>query len=334
MSKKANPTLIGAFVLVALAVAIAAIMALGRFSFKDDSLHCVAFFSGSMRGLDVGAPVAFRGVSIGRVSRIQLDYDQARNTVVIPVFMELQQQIHTEAGTGSSPERMHDKFQQLIAQGLRAQMRSSSLLTGKQYVELFLNPGSEPVLHGAPSGVLEIPTIASGLDMITEKLENLPLEEILNKLAASLDTLNQAIGSDQAGTAIQALGVSLQRLESILVTIDRHLPGLLDGGKLAMEDLASTMAEARKTLADARQELRPIGSELHGLLQSLQTSVGELNRTLGNLERLSAADSSLNYQLHNTLRELEEAAGSIRELSDYLRQNPNALLFGADKEKP
>lgn len=333
MSKKANPTLIGTFVLVALALAIAATMVLGRFSFKDDALHCVAFFSGSMHGLNVGAPVAFRGVVIGRVSRIQLDYDETRNTVVIPVFMELQQQVHTEAGTGKTPERIRENFQKLVGQGLRAQMRSSSLLTGKQYVELFLDPGSEPVLHGAPDGILEVPTIASGLDKITEKLENLPLEEILNKLASSLDTLNQAIGSEQAGTAIQSLGASLQRLESILATIDRHLPGLLDGGRLAMEDMAATMEEAHKTLTDARRELQPMGTELRRLLQTLHTSSEELNRTLANLERLSASDSSLNYQLHNTLQEMEGAAGSIRELSDYLRRNPNALIFGADKEK-
>ncbi len=331
MSKKANPTLIGTFVLVALAVAIAATMVLGRFSFKDDSLHCVAFFSGSMHGLDVGAPVAFRGVSIGRVSRIQLDYDQTKNTFVIPVFMELQQKAYAET---ASSDQIRRNIQQLIAQGLRAQMRASSLLTGKQYVELFLNPGSEPVLHGAPSDVLEIPTEASGLDKITEKLESLPLEEILNKVADSLDTLNKLIDSEKTGAALQSLGTSLQRVESILGTVNQHLPELLGEVKRAVADAAAIMEEARDTLTDTRQELQPLGADLHKILLNLHKSSEELNHTLANLERMSAGDSAFNYQLQNTLQEVEGAAASIRELSEYLRQNPNALIFGADKEKP
>ncbi len=331
MSKKANPTLIGTFVLIALAVAIAAIMVLGRFSFRDNALHCVAFFSGSMHGLDVGAPVAFRGVTIGKVSGIQLDYDQTKNTVVIPVFMELQQNAYTETG---SPDQIRENIQQLIAQGLRAQMRASSLLTGKQYVELFLNPGSEPILHGAPSGILEIPTVASGLDKITEKLEKLPLEDILNKVASSLDTLNEIIGSEQTGAAVQSLGTSLQRMESILDTVNRHLPELLDEVNRTVADAAATMKEARDTLTDARQELRPLSADLQKMLLNLHKNSEGLNRTLVNLEKMSAGDSAFNYQLQNTLQEVAGAAASLRELSEYLRQNPNALVFGADKEKP
>ncbi|NQS70790.1 MAG: MCE family protein [Desulfobulbaceae bacterium] len=333
MSKKANPTLIGAFVLTALAVAVAAIMVLGKFTIKDNTVRCVAFFSGSMHGLDVGAPVAFRGVAIGRVSSIQLNYDETQGTLIIPVYMDLQQQIHPDGGRGQDAEQMRETLKELINRGLRAQMRSSSLLTGKQYVELFLNPGSEPVLHGAPEYVLEIPTLSSGLDKITEKLESLPLEEILNKVAISLDTLNGVISSERTGETVKSLSASVQQLESILSGVNKNLPALLDEINQGITDFSATMGEAKSFIEGAHKELQPVSSGLHKLLTNLQTSSDKLDNSLGNLERLTASDSDVSYQLRSTMHEMERAASSIRELTDYLRQNPNALLFGKSKEK-
>lgn len=333
MSKKANPTLIGAFVLIALAVTVAAIMVLGKFSFKDDTVRCVAYFSGSMHGLDVGAPVAFRGVAIGRVSNIQLDYDDAQGTFVIPVYMDLQQQIHPEGGRSRDADKMRESLEELINRGLRAQMRSSSLLTGKQYVELFLNPGSEPVLHGAPQYILEIPTLASGLDKITEKLESLPLEEILNKVAVSLDTLNTVISSERAGATIESLTASVKQLESILTGVNENLPQLMAEINQGITDFSVTMKEARGFIEGAHQELKPATADLHKLMANLQTSSDRLSGTLANLERLTASDSDVSYQLRDTMHEMERAAGSVRELTDYLRQNPNSVLFGKSKEK-
>lgn len=330
MSKKANPTLIGAFVLIALAVAVAAIMVLGKFSFKDNTVRCVAYFSGSMHGLDVGAPVAFRGVAIGRVSSIQLDYDDAKGTFAIPVYMDLQQQIHPE---GRNAGEMRESLKELINRGLRAQMRSSSLLTGKQYVELFLNPGSEPVLHGAPEYALEIPTLASGLDKITERLESLPLEEILNKVAVSLDTLNRMISSERTSETVESLTASVKQLEGILTGVNGSLPKMLGEINKGITDFSVTMKDARGFIEGAHQELKPATEDLHKLMANLQTSSDRLSGTLANLERLTASDSDVSYQLRDTMQEMERAASSIRELTDYLRQNPNSVLFGKSKEK-
>ncbi|NLZ16150.1 MAG: MCE family protein [Desulfobulbaceae bacterium] len=333
MSKKANPTIIGTFVLVALAVAVAVIMVLGKFSFQDNSVRCVAYFSGSMHGLDVGAPVAFRGVAIGRVSSIQLDYDQSKGTFVIPVYMNLQQQIQPEYNHAFNAEQMRESLNALIRHGLRAQMRSSSLLTGKQYVELSLNPDSEPILHGAPENILEIPTLSSGIDKITEKLESLPLEDILNKVAVSLDTLNSVIDSERTGATVQSLSVSVQRFESILDHVNRDLPAILKEINQGMADFSAAMQEAKGFIADTRKELRPVSADAHKLFASLQLSGEKLNNSLANMERLTASDSDMQYQLRDTLHEMERAADSVRELTDYLRQNPNSLLFGKSKEK-
>lgn len=334
MSKKANPTFIGAFVLVGLAVSVTAIMVLGGFNFKDDSVRCVAYFSGSLHGLDVGAPVAFRGVAIGRVSSIRLDYDEKNNAVVIPVYMDLRQDIKARTGEDFDAEGMRNSLVKLIERGLKAQMQPSSLLTGKQYVELSLKPALEPSLHGgAPKEFIEIPTISSGLDKITETLDKLPLEEILGKVAKSLDSINEVVSSGKAGGAMQRLMNSINQLEAVLSTLNRQLPQLLADVGQGAENFSSTMKEANSLIADTRRQLKPAGNDLQKILANMQTSTDTLNRTLSNLERLTASDSDLQYQLYSTMHEVEQAAGSVRELSDYLRRNPNALLFGQGKDK-
>lgn len=93
------------------------------------------------------------------------------------------------------------------------------------------------------------------------------------------------------------------------------------------------MKEANSLIADTRRQLKPAGNDLQKMLANMQTSTDKLNRTLSNLERLTASDSDLQYQLYSTMHEVEQAAGSVRELSDYLRRNPNALLFGQGKDK-
>ena len=91
MSKKANPTLVGTFVLIAIALTVAAIIIIGNIKFKDNKFRCVAFFTGSLYGLDIGAPVTFRGVTIGRVKEIRINFDKEQNNYIIPVHVDIEQ---------------------------------------------------------------------------------------------------------------------------------------------------------------------------------------------------------------------------------------------------
>ncbi len=329
MSKQANPTLIGTFVLFGLAVAIAAIMVLGKFNFKDDTVRCVAYFSGSLHGLDIGAPVTFRGVSVGRVSDIQLQYDKKSENYVIPVFIEIDQQVRPEQG---SKKKTHAEMQRsldaLIAQGLQAQMKTSSLLTGKLYVDLALTPNEKPVLHGTDGDYLEIPTLASGIDKIAEKLESLPLEEIVSRAADALDNFNKLMSSDQTGEALRSLSSAMQNLDSILKSVNTDLPGLVTDLRKGIKDFSASMAEANKLLQSADKGLGPLSGEMQQLLVNLNKNSEHLSILLQEMNGFAAKDSAFSYQLQSSLREMEQAASSVRDLTDYLLQNPNSLIFG------
>ena len=336
MSKKANPTLVGAFVLIALALTLAAIVVLGKIKLKDNRFRCVAYFTGSLYGLDVGAPVTFRGVTIGRVSAVRINFDKHNNNYIIPVYVDIEQ---TPDRSGERPERwdpdaLRGVLQQLIAQGLRAQLKVSSLLTSKLYVDLAFFPGTEPQLHSKEGSVFEIPSQPSGLEQITQKLESLPLSEILNKTAAALDGINSIINSKETRHTLESLDATLDRLTSLLGQADSAFPALAAELKKGLTNFAALSATADTLLRTADKELPGMSTEVKQLLTGLNATAGALTKTLNNIEQLTAKDSLLAYQVAGSLREIERAATSIRQLTDYLQQNPNALVFGQGEDKP
>ena len=89
MSKPIRTTAIGAFVIGGIAIFIAALAVLGSGKFFDKSLHFIAYFEGSVKGLSVGSPVRFRGAQIGTVTDIMLRFMESGGEPMLPVEFEL-----------------------------------------------------------------------------------------------------------------------------------------------------------------------------------------------------------------------------------------------------
>ena len=329
MSKKANPTIVGAFVLAAIVLAVAAIVALGNIKFRENKFRCVAFFTGSLYGLDIGAPVAFRGVTIGRVAAIRINFDKEQNNYIIPVYIDIEQSMDLSGDkpAGDRSENLQQMMLQLINQGLRAQLKISSLLTAKLYIDLAFYPDTKALLHGTNAGMIEIPTQPSGLEQITQRLESLPLNDIINKTVAALDGINNILNSKETRNA-------LDNLNGLLARADAEFPALAAELKKGLANFTTLSATATTFLRTADKELPPMSAELKHLLTGLNTTAGALTKTLNNIDQLTAKDSLLSYQVAASLREIERTAASIRQLTEYLQQKPNALIFGQGEEKP
>ena len=336
MSKKANPTLVGAFVLAAIALTVATIITLGNLKFKDNKFRAVAFFTGSLYGLDIGAPVTFRGVTIGRVSEIRINFDKQQNNYIIPVYVDINKtpDLANDLSAVLNPTTLHKMMQQLIGQGLRAQLKISSLLTSKLYIDLAFYPNSEVHLHGDTAKIIEIPTLPSGLEQITQRLESLPLAEIINKTASALDGINRIINSPETRHTLQSLDSTLGRLDTMVSHADAELPALSADLKKGLENVSTLAATATNLLRTADKALPPMSRDVQQLLTSLNGTAIALTKTLHNIEQVTAKDSTLSYQVSNSLQEIEKAATSLRQLTDYLQQNPNALIFGQGDDKP
>lgn len=336
MSKKANPTLVGAFVLVALVLTLAAVVILGKIKFKDNRLRCVAYFTGSLYGLDVGAPVAFRGVTIGRVTGVQISFDREHTNYVIPVYLEIEQKpdLSGDQQTNWSTQELRVMLQQMIDQGMRAQLKITSLLTSKLYIDLAFFPEAHTTPSNQGGGLFEIPTQPSGLEQIAQKLENLPLSEILNKTASALDGISRLVNSREARNALAALDTTMDKVNSLLTRADAELPLLAADLKKGLASFSALSAATTALLKTADKEVPEASAELKRLLASLNAATETLAKTLNNIEQLTAKDSMFAYQVTASMREIERAAASLRQLSDYLQQHPNALIFGQSEEKP
>lgn len=336
MSKKANPTLVGAFVLTAIGLTIAAIVILGNIKFKDDRFRCVAYFTGSLYGLDIGAPVTFRGVTIGRVSAVRISFDAQKNNYIIPVYIDIQQtpDLTNNRSENWHPDTIRAMLTELIDQGMRAQLKITSLLTGKLYIDLAFYPGTKAQLRGKDTDLFEIPTQVSGLEQITQTLETMPLSEILHKTATALDGINSIINSKETRNALAALDTTMDRVNTLLGRADSEFPALAAELKKGLTNFAALSATADRFLHTADKQLPGMSSEFKHLLSGLNATAASLTKTLNNIEQLTAKDSLLSYQAGASLREIERAAASIRQLTDYLQQNPNALLFGQGEDSP
>ncbi|MBN2886042.1 MAG: MCE family protein [Chromatiaceae bacterium] len=250
------------------------------------------FFDGSVRGLAVGAPVLLRGIQIGRVLDVQLQFNLDEGAFRIPVLIEVEPERIALRGEGERPEP-DEMLERLVAQGLRAQLRIGSLLTGQLNIEFDFHPDLPPASIGHYGDYQVIPTLPGSLEAMATKLNAvldqiaaLPMEQIGDNLAATLASTRALVEAPEIARSLRDLEVSMDRLRSLSEQLDEALA----------PELLATLGEARGALASARSQL--------------------------------AEDSSLSVEIRRLMQEITSAARSVRALSDYLERHPEALLQG------
>ena len=269
-----------------------------------DPVRVRMVFSESLRGLEVGAPIDLLGIELGTVRDIALHLDPARQRFAMTVSADVYPRRmgvvrgQFQPPPGATGPRDALLLAQLVEQGLRAQVRSGNLLTGRLYVALDFIPqrGKDAARARIDTSaeVLTLPTVAGSLNdmqsQLSETLERLSKVRF-DEIASGLkDTLKSASG---AGTALQ---LTLQGADA---TIRRLTP------------------EAQRSLAE------------------LQQTLAAAQRALGSAERnVADVDAPLQRQAGQTLAELQRAAQAMRVLADYLQRHPESLLRGkpADAE--
>ena len=317
-SKRASPTLVGVFVLGALALAVAGLAVFGSGKLFRRTAQFVMVFGGSVNGLSVGAPVKFRGVQVGSVTKIMLSLPgMTLPELRIPVFIEIDQDLVSKLGGMINPAEP-TSFAALIDEGLRAQLQLESIVTGVLFVELDLFPGS-PVNLFLPkeSGYLEIPTqptllqeaSQTGADLIA-KLRDVDFDGLVTSIRDAARSVGDLAGSPELRQSLVAAREAMVSARDTLNEIRPRIPQLASGVDSASNRLQGSLKRFDTTLG------------------SLDTALGSLDTTLGSVNRLVDPRAPLVYQLTTTLGDLGKAAQSIRELADYLDRNPSAIITG------
>jgi paraquat-inducible protein B len=229
-------------------------------------LRVVMYFNQSLRGLSVGAPVDFRGIALGQVTDIGVEYDPKEHNFTMPVTMDLYpvRLMRRARGDVTAPytPQSHELLKQLVARGLRGQMRTGNLITGQLYVALDVFPKAGPAKIDLDRDPLELPTVPNSLDElqlqvadIAKKLDKIPFDKIGNNLNDSLKNANQLFSQVN----------------------DQILP-----------QLHGTLSEAQKTFNAAQLTLQqdsPLQSDVHQAMQELTRTLQSLNALSDYLER-------------------------------------------------
>ena len=308
MGRRANPVIIGAFVLGAIALAVLALVMFGSGRFFRHTEDFVCNFRGSVNGLVKGAPVKFRGVQIGEVIaiRLALRTEQRDREPYIPVFIAIDPE---EMAALGATDTHYDEasLKAAIERGLRAQLQLQSIITGVLFVGLDVIPGS-PVELLAPAGTArEIPTLPTQFERLQEKLQ-----EIVDRLSR--------IDYEGFGRSMQQAVDGINRLV--------NSPDL----NASLTTLREALEATRALVADARQRLGPLATSVQGTGESAQVTLRRLEATLDQLQGLLAPDAPIAWELTRTITDLGEAARAVRALADYLERNPRSLLTGKTAE--
>ena len=221
MSKKANPASIGLFFPVGLALGIAGLLLFssrGRFHPHQKS---ILYFNASLKGLNPGAPVKYRGVTIGSVIEILIRHNQATNDFSMPVVITIDKKVAQAKSDELLRIGEQAKLDELIRDGFRARLDAESLVTGVLYVELDVVPyAPPPVFHQITPEYHEIPTIPSDVQKLMADL---------TRLMADLSHL------DVRGLAEKLNGI-LTRADTSLSQL--NIPEINAGGKTTMKQIA------------------------------------------------------------------------------------------------
>jgi paraquat-inducible protein B len=227
MSKPANKTLIGAFVVGAVALAVAAIVLFGSGRFFKDMDQWVAIFPGSVKGLNVGSPVVFRGVQVGQVTEIIVNFDPSRISAEIPVIYETDPNRFRHVG----PEVIVDEAEfhkALVAQGLRAQLQMQSLVTGQLVINMDFFPDSPAKLYGVKKAKLrdevedwwEIPTISTALQDLEAALGEIDFKDMADDIRRAMDGIATLATSPELHASILELKDTLIAIRSLAKNMD------------------------------------------------------------------------------------------------------------------
>ncbi|MFT7775909.1 MlaD family protein [Roseateles sp.] len=330
--RRANPLFIGAFVAGAIAVLAAALIALPGHHWFRQPQRVVMFFSGSVFGLQKGAPVVFRGVRVGDVTEISVHYDSKTDGFAIPVIAELDD----DAVRGLEGRFTHDDIGHalplLIKRGLTAQLGTQSLVTGQLYVDLDFRSKPPGVLHGGYEGdATEIPTSATAFQALKNQLESVDLRKILDDLSQIANAARSLLTAPELKQGMKDFAATAGHARQLAAQLEQHATPLTRGAQRAM----ASVDRAGDKVSAAADKLGAGADKAGVLLDPDGAVVRDLQRTLADLSRASAAlheaassDGPLLQQTERTMRDLSQAARALRQLADTLDTQPEALLRG------
>jgi paraquat-inducible protein B len=326
MAKQANRSMIGGFVLIAVAIMAASVVIFGSGDWFKDSLKYVLHFQESVKGLNVGSPVLYRGFPVGEVEGVFILADTKDRKDEVLVFVEIFPETVVFATGDLEIEQWKERMSDLIDRGLRAQMVPQSLITGKLIIELNMHADPPAIPKHADLNYLdilsdyeEIPTIPSTLSKLESALGNLDLKNISKYLTSVLVSADRILKNPDIDAGISELKDALVDARKLVNHVDEEVKPLSTKAQTTFDDVG-------KLAQHVDDKVDPLAKEMLEALKSADTAFKSIDELVGKRSPMRA-------DLEDTLKEIKAAARSLRVLADYLEQHPDALLKGKGYKK-
>lgn len=341
MTKQSSNVLIGAFVSGAVVLVVGAVMMFGSGSFFQDKNLFVLHFKGSVKGLSVGSPVVLRGVKVGSVRDIRINATSNSRNFSIPVVIELGKDlviIPDDSSPGDVDQSgeipPHDtshqisvaeKIKGLIDQGLRAQLEMQSMVTGQLLVGLDFHPEKPARLSGQKSDYPEIPTIQTDIEEFTQKIKQVPIEELFNKIFSIISSVEHSLNAESIGQLLNSTSLALKSINNISESLDAHLPSMAS-------DMEETIKSAKILMQNSNHQVIAISNSLNQTISEIQTLV---NAATGQLEStgtaINATVNDTNRLLASIRSEVPPISRSVKETLSAAKETLNSANVASDQ---
>ncbi|PHX79942.1 MAG: hypothetical protein CK541_02635 [Opitutia bacterium] len=329
MRRSANMILIGAFVAAGILLIVAAVILLGAGSFTGAKPAATAYFEDSVSGLDIGAPVKFRGVTIGKVSQVLLRTSgQAAADYAVPVVMEFSPDLLTRRGLDQALLQKQG-LRLSLEKGLRAKLQQQSVITGVLYVELDYFPDTAYRLHDPKGELPEIPTLPSNLGALTraisqtlDQLSRIDFVSITKKVDSILTRIDK--GASQ---------IEFEKINGNLVQASANIVKITSDPAInrAVGDFSAAMQGIDALVKRLSGKVDPVTDDIQAMATAGRDALNRLNETSENLRTLTKPGSPARRDLDQALADVSDAAQAIRSLADFLERNPETIIQGRSK---
>jgi phospholipid/cholesterol/gamma-HCH transport system substrate-binding protein len=313
MSTRAHPAVIGAFVVGAVALLLVALLVWGGTGLFRPKLHYVLFFDAAVTGLNKGAPVLGRGVKVGEVTDVQLRW----GTPLVAVYIRLEPQA-VKGTAEAEPARAIERL--VREEGLRAQLRMQSFVTGVLYVALDFRPDTPIVLRSREERVPELPTVPTDIEVWTEKLEKfadkiekVPLDQIGQTTALILEEVKKIVESKETHELFRNTNAAIGDARTLVQRVDAQIDPLLAQLKGTLTHLDAGLDAARKLALDVDSRVDPLATQAEATLKEAQTAIGHLRPVIENMRHLAAKLDAQADPLLTSIRGTSDATRATME---------------------
>ncbi|MFV3129917.1 MlaD family protein [Niveispirillum sp. KHB5.9] len=322
--KRPSPTAIGAFVLGALLLIAAAVAFFGGSALWAQRLQAVSFFDSSVAGLQIGAPVTFRGVRVGSVESMGVHVNPQTQSFIIRVGMDIVP--GTVATFGSDlPDEGDDLIPTLVAKGMTAKLVMQSFVTGQLMVELDFRENGRVVEGGGGDGKPQIPTVPTDLEAITQQLERVKLDETIASFQKTLDAVTGVLSQPEFKQTIVELPALLVQLRQTLATVETEVTALSGSARGGID---KSMASMDQTMASLRSLSAALEKEVTATGAAARVTMGRADTALDGANALLDPRGRTAVQIQRAVDDLATTAARLRSLSERIDRDPSTLVRG------